>query len=91
MQTLSLFLAAVGLMVGLGQKSRSVGALLLLIGAGLWILDLRNRALLRAYRSIGMMVEQRMRGLPRLAAMVKGLAGRQGWAEIAVAVRDLAW
>ena len=38
-----------------------------------------------------MMVAQRMRGLPRLAAMVKGLAGRQGWAEIAVAVRGLAW
>jgi hypothetical protein len=62
-QTLSLFLAAVGLIVGLGQQSRSVGALLLLIGAGLWVLDLRNRALLQAYRSVGMKVEERMNEL----------------------------
>src|SRR4051812_28482061 len=62
-QTLSLFLAAVGLIVGLGHQSRSVGALLLLIGAGLWILDLRNRALLQAYRKTGLIIEERMNTL----------------------------
>jgi hypothetical protein len=52
-QMLSLFLAAVGLLVGLGHQSRSVGVLLLVFTAGLWILDLRNRALLDLFREIG--------------------------------------
>jgi hypothetical protein len=59
-QTLSLFLAAVGLIVGFGHQSRAIGALLLVISIGLWILDLRNRDLLWTFRNIGMKLEERM-------------------------------
>jgi hypothetical protein len=41
-QTLAIFLAAVGFIVGLGHYSRWVGGLLLAITLGLWIIDLRS-------------------------------------------------
>jgi hypothetical protein len=59
-QTLTVYLAAVGFIVGLGQPRRSIGALLLVITLGLWILDLRNRDLLSLFRTAGRLAEAQM-------------------------------
>ena len=56
-QTLAIFLAAVGFIVGLGHYSRWVGALLLSITLGLWIIDLRSRDMLSKFRDWGDAVE----------------------------------
>lgn len=52
-QTLSLFLAAVGFIVGLSNPTQAIGVLLLSLSFGLWIIDLRNRTLLNRYREMG--------------------------------------
>jgi hypothetical protein len=59
-QTLAIFLAAVGFIVGLGHLSRSIGALLLSITLGLWIIDLRSRDVLSKWRRVGATLEARM-------------------------------
>lgn len=59
-QTLTVYLAAVGFIVGLGEPRRRIGALLLVITLGLWVLDLRNRDLLSSFRGAGRKVEQHM-------------------------------
>ena len=56
-QTLSIFIAAIGFIIGLGHLSRSVGALLLLIAVGLWVIDLRNRDMLVQFRQMGTRAE----------------------------------
>lgn len=56
-QTLAIFLAAVGFIVGLGHYSRWVGGLLLFITLGLWIIDLRSRDMLSKFREWGETVE----------------------------------
>jgi hypothetical protein len=56
-QTLAIFLAAVGFIVGLGHYSRWVGGLLLAITLGLWIIDLRSRDMLSKFRDWGAIVE----------------------------------
>jgi hypothetical protein len=56
-QTLAIFLAAVGFIVGLGHYSRWTGGLLLAITLGLWIIDLRNRDMLSKFRDWGEIVE----------------------------------
>jgi 4-amino-4-deoxy-L-arabinose transferase-like glycosyltransferase len=59
-QTLAIFLAAVGFIVGLGHLSRPTGALLFLLTLGLWIIDLRSRDRLSKWRDWGAMLEAPM-------------------------------
>jgi hypothetical protein len=59
-QTLAIFIAAVGFVVGRGHLSPSTGALFLLISVGLWIVDLRNRDVLVEWRSVGRDLEEEM-------------------------------
>jgi hypothetical protein len=56
-QTLAIFLAAVGFVVGSGHFSRPLGAVLLFITLGLWIVDLRSRDVLSGWRSVGQELE----------------------------------
>lgn len=56
-QTLAIFLAAVGFIVGLGHYSRLVGGLLLAMTLGLWVIDLRSRDMLMKFRDWGEIVE----------------------------------
>jgi hypothetical protein len=59
-QTLAIFIAAVGFVVGRGHLSRPTAALFLLITVGLWIVDLRNRDVLAKWRSVGRDLEEEM-------------------------------
>ncbi len=62
-QTLSIFFAAVGFIVGFSNRpSKAVGVLLLAVTAGLWIIDLRNRDLLSRFRILGLEAEKRLFG-----------------------------
>ncbi len=65
-QTVSIYLAAVGLIVGLSSSSRAIGALLLVISAGLWILDLRNRDLVGVLREKGRRLEETINKLAEI-------------------------
>ncbi|HEX3266967.1 MAG TPA: hypothetical protein VHQ98_03175 [Gaiellaceae bacterium] len=59
-QTLAIFFAAVGFIVGLGHFSRSIGALLLFVTSGLWIIDVRSRDSLDKWRRAGQCLEEDM-------------------------------
>lgn len=65
-QTLAIFLAAVGFLIGLTHGSRATGALLLMLVAGLWVIDLRNRDLLRWYLDVGKQAEEEIFGVSAL-------------------------
>jgi hypothetical protein len=56
-QLLSIYLAAVGVIVGFGHSARFVGGLLVGITVGVFAIELRNRDLLRRYRPIGKKLE----------------------------------
>lgn len=54
---LSFFLIAIGF--SLGHRTPSTGCLLVLLATGLWILELRNRALLATLAERGRTIEER--------------------------------
>jgi hypothetical protein len=57
-QTVSIFLAAVGLIAMSGSQSASTGTLILVVSIGLWVLDLRNRDVLRRLGDRGIQIER---------------------------------
>jgi hypothetical protein len=59
-QTLAIFLAAVGFVVGSGHFSQALGAVLVFITLGLWVVDLRSRDSLRKWRASGAALEKRL-------------------------------
>jgi hypothetical protein len=62
-QTLTIYFAAVGFIVGLNHNpSRAVGVLLLCVTVGLWTIDLRNRDMLTTFRTRGADVEEKLLG-----------------------------
>lgn len=58
-QTVTIFLAAVGLLATSGNQSPRTGVLILVVSIGLWILDLRNREVLRRLGDRGIHIEKR--------------------------------
>jgi hypothetical protein len=57
-QTVTIFLAAVGLIATAGNQSPRTGLLILVVSIGLWILDLRNREILRRLGARGSHIEE---------------------------------
>lgn len=57
-QTVTIFLAAVGLIATSGSQSPRAGGLILVLSLGLWILDLRNRDVLRRLGDRGIEIEK---------------------------------
>jgi hypothetical protein len=57
-QTVTIFLAGVGLLASSGNQSSRTGALILVVSVGLWILDLRNRDVLRRLGDRGIQIEE---------------------------------
>jgi hypothetical protein len=57
-QTVTIFLAAVGLIVSGDNEEPWSGLLILILSIGLWILDLRNRDLLRKLGDRGIQIER---------------------------------
>jgi hypothetical protein len=58
-QTVTIFLAAVGLIASGGNQSPRTGLLILVLSVGLWILDLRNREVLKRLGDRGIQIEER--------------------------------
>ena len=56
-QTVTIFLAAVGLILSSSNQTPRTGLLILGLSVGLWILDLRNRDVLRRLGERGMQIE----------------------------------
>jgi hypothetical protein len=56
-QLLSIYIAAVGVVIGFAHSARFVGAFLIGTTVGLWLIELRNRDLLRRYRPVGESLE----------------------------------
>jgi hypothetical protein len=56
-QTVTIFLAAVGLLANSGNQSLRTGVLILVVSTGLWVLDLRNRDVLRRLGDRGIQIE----------------------------------
>ena len=57
-QTVTIFLAGVGLLASSDNEPSSTGALILVVSIGLWILDLRNRDVLRRLGDRGIQIER---------------------------------
>jgi hypothetical protein len=57
-QTVTIFLAAVGLIANSGNQTPRTGALILAVSLGLWVLDLRNRDVLRKLGERGTQIER---------------------------------
>lgn len=58
-QTVAIYLAALGLIVGRGTPPWPTLLLIVVVSVGLWILDLRNREILRRLGDRGKDIEQR--------------------------------
>jgi hypothetical protein len=56
-QTVAIYLAAVGLLVGRAHPSRAIALLLLLLSVALWLLELRNRDVLARHGERGIAIE----------------------------------
>jgi hypothetical protein len=56
--TVTIFLAGVGLLASSDNEPSSTGALILVVSIGLWILDLRNRDVLRRLGDRGIQIER---------------------------------
>jgi hypothetical protein len=57
-QTVTIFLAAIGLIASSGNQSPRTGGLILVVSIGLWVLDLRNRDVLRRLGERGSQIEK---------------------------------
>ena len=57
-QTIAIYLAALGLVFSRGAPSSPTAGLILVVSVGLWILDLRNRDLLKRLGERGRTIEQ---------------------------------
>ena len=57
-QTVAIYLAAVGLIVGRGEPSHLTALLIFVVSVGLWVLDLRNRDVLGRLGERGSWIER---------------------------------
>jgi hypothetical protein len=89
-QTVTIFLAAVGLITTRSGQSPRTGALILVVSIGLWLLDLRNRDVLRRLGNRGKRIESEY----WLYAAQHCDAGRRGFfldGEVPAEVEFLLW
>jgi hypothetical protein len=67
-QTMAIYIAALGFVVSRGAPKPSTLALILALSVGLWILDLRNREILRRLGDRGKEIEEAEWGYPKSSA-----------------------
>jgi hypothetical protein len=74
-QTVAIYLAAIGLIVGRSEPSRLTALLMLVVSFGLWVLDLRNRDVLDRLGERGSRIESEAWGSRFDPNATKGGAG----------------